>query len=557
VLTGRLACQYVGMVDARAGQRAAAADLVDVAKLVTAYYAVHPDPGEAAQRVSFGTSGHRGSAFTATFNEDHILAATQAICDYRAAHGIGGPLYLGADTHALSEPAQVSALEVLAANGVRVLLDARGGYTPTPAVSRAILAHNAGRPAARADGIVVTPSHNPPPDGGFKYNPPDGGPAGTDITRQIQDRANDLLADGLKAVRRVPYARAKRADTTGTFDFLGRYVSALGQVLDLAAIRAAGVRIGADPLGGASVAYWGEIGDRYGLDLTVVNPAVDATFRFMTLDWDGKIRMDCSSPYAMAGLIARQHEFTIATGNDTDADRHGIVTPDAGLLNPNHYLAVAIDYLYRHRDGWPAAAAVGKTLVSSSMIDRVAGGLGRRLLEVPVGFKWFVPGLLDGSVAFGGEESAGASFLQRDGSVWTTDKDGIILALLAAEITAVTGRSPSRLYRELAARYGDPAYARVDTAATREQKAALARLAPEQVSAGQLAGEPITAKLTAAPGNGAPIGGLKVVTASGWFAARPSGTEDVYKLYAESFRGPEHLAAIQQQAREIIAAAIG
>jgi phosphoglucomutase len=557
VLTGRLACQYVGMVDARAGQRAAAADLVDVAKLVTAYYAVHPDPGEAAQRVSFGTSGHRGSAFTATFNEDHILAATQAICDYRAAHGIGGPLYLGADTHALSEPAQVSALEVLAANGVRVLLDARGGYTPTPAVSRAILAHNAGRPAARADGIVVTPSHNPPPDGGFKYNPPDGGPAGTDITRQIQDRANDLLADGLKAVRRVPYARAKRADTTGTFDFLGRYVSALGQVLDLAAIRAAGVRIGADPLGGASVAYWGEIGDRYGLDLTVVNPAVDATFRFMTLDWDGKIRMDCSSRYAMAGLIARQHEFTIATGNDTDADRHGIVTPDAGLLNPNHYLAVAIDYLYRHRDGWPAAAAVGKTLVSSSMIDRVAGGLGRRLLEVPVGFKWFVPGLLDGSVAFGGEESAGASFLQRDGSVWTTDKDGIILALLAAEITAVTGRSPSRLYRELAARYGDPAYARVDTAATREQKAALARLAPEQVSAGQLAGEPITAKLAAAPGNGAPIGGLKVVTASGWFAARPSGTEDVYKLYAESFRGPEHLAAIQQQAREIIAAAIG
>ena len=549
------------MTDPRAGQPAAAEDLVDVAKLVTAYYAVHPDPGDAAQRVSFGTSGHRGSAFTATFNEDHILATTQAICEYRAGQGIDGPLYLGADTHALSEPAQVSALEVLAANDVLVMVDARGGYTPTPAVSRAILTHNASLGASgagpRADGIVVTPSHNPPPDGGFKYNPPDGGPAGTDITRQIQDRANELLADGLKGVRRVPYARAAAAGTTGKFDFLGSYVTALGQVVDLAAIKAAGVRIGADPLGGASVAYWGEIGDRYGLDLTVVNPVVDATFRFMTLDWDGKIRMDCSSPSAMASLIRRQHEFAVATGNDTDADRHGIVTPDAGLLNPNHYLAVAIDYLYRHRDGWPSAAAVGKTLVSSSMIDRVTEGLGRELLEVPVGFKWFVPGLLDGSVAFGGEESAGASFLQRDGSVWTTDKDGIILALLASEITAVTGRSPSELYRELTSRYGDPAYARIDTAASRAQKEALARLSPEQVSATELAGEQITAALTTAPGNGAPIGGLKVVAASGWFAARPSGTEDVYKLYAESFRGPGHLAAIQDQAREIIATAIG
>jgi len=544
------------MMNPRAGQPAAAGDLVDVAKLVTAYFAQHPDPGEAAQRVSFGTSGHRGSALTATFNEDHILAATQAICEYRAASGIAGPLYLGADTHALSEPAQVSALEVLAANDVRVLLDARGGYTPTPAVSRAILAHNASGPGSSADGIVVTPSHNPPSDGGFKYNPPDGGPAGTDITRQIQDRANALLADGLTGVRRIPYSRAIAADTTGQFDFLDAYVSALGQVIDLAAIRSAGVRIGADPLGGASVGYWAEIGDRYGLDLTVVNPDVDARFGFMTLDWDGKIRMDCSSPYAMASLIARQHEFTIATGNDTDADRHGIVTPDGGLLNPNHYLAVAIDYLYRHRGGWPASAAVGKTLVSSSMIDRVAGSLGRRLLEVPVGFKWFVPGLLDGSVGFGGEESAGASFLQRDGSVWTTDKDGIILALLASEITAVTRRSPSELYRDLTAQYGAPAYARIDTAATREQKAALARLSPQQVTAGQLAGEEVTAALTTAPGNGAPIGGLKVVSASGWFAARPSGTENVYKLYAESFRGPGHLAAIQEEAQAIIAAAL-
>ena len=550
------------MADPRAGQPAAPRDLVNVAKLVTAYYTVHPDPADVAQRVSFGTSGHRGSALNATFNEDHILATTQAICEYRAAHSIDGPLYLGIDTHALAEPAQASALEVLAANGVRVLVDSRGGYTPTPAVSRAILAHNASSGSAanhgpQADGIVVTPSHNPPPDGGFKYNPPDGGPAGTDVTRVIQDRANELLRDGLKGVRRVTYAKAVKADTTGTFDFLGSYVAALEGVVDMAAIRAAGIRLGADPLGGASVAYWGEIGARYGLDLTVVNPEVDPTFRFMTLDWDGKIRMDCSSPSAMASLIKRQHEFTIATGNDTDSDRHGIVTPDGGLLNPNHYLAVAIEYLYQHRGGWPVGAAIGKTLVSSSMIDRVAAGLSRTLLEVPVGFKWFVPGLLDGSVAFGGEESAGASFLQRDGSVWTTDKDGIILALLASEITAVTGQSPSQLYNSLTDRYGAPVYARVDTPATREQKAALGKLSPEQVPASELAGEKILAALTRAPGNDAPIGGLKVVTESGWFAARPSGTEDIYKLYAESFRGPDHLAAIQEEARGIIAAAIG
>jgi phosphoglucomutase len=542
-----------GMVSPRAGEPAEASDLVDVAKLVTAYYELRPDPAEPAQRVQFGTSGHRGSAFIATFNADHILAATQAICEYRAGAGIDGPLFLGADTHALSEPAQASALEVLAANGVTVLLDERGGYTPTPAISRAILAHNAsGSGASRADGIVVTPSHNPPSDGGFKYNPPDGGPAATEITRQIQDRANELLAAGLDGVRRIPYSRALAADTTGRFDFLGAYVTALGDVVALEPVRAAGLRLGADPLGGASVGYWGEIADHYGLDLTVVNTSVDPTFRFMTLDGDGKIRMDCSSPYAMASLIKRQDEFSIATGNDTDADRHGIVTPDGGLLNPNHYLAVAIDYLYRNRDGWSSSALVGKTLVSSSMIDRVALGLDRELFEVPVGFKWFVPGLLAGNVAFGGEESAGASFLQRDGSVWTTDKDGIILALLAAEITAVTRKTPSELYAELTGRYGSPVYARIDTPATREQKAALAKLSPEQVTADRLAGEPITAMLTSAPGNGAPVGGLKVVTDSGWFAARPSGTEDVYKLYAESFEGPDHLAKIQSEARSIL-----
>jgi phosphoglucomutase len=538
------------MTDSRAGQPATPADLVDVAKLVTAYFTVHPDPEDPAQRVAFGTSGHRGSAFTASFNEDHILATTQAICEYRAAQGIGGPLFLGADTHALSEPATVSALEVLLANGVDVRVDSRGGYTPTPSVSRAILAANAG--GANSDGICVTPSHNPPADGGFKYNPPDGGPAGTDITGWVQDRANELLRTGLVGVKRVSLASHKPA----TYDFLDAYVGQLGQVVDLVGIRDAGVRIGADPLGGASVAYWGEIGDRYDLDLTVVNPDVDATFRFMTLDWDGKIRMDCSSPSAMASLIARQADFDIATGNDTDSDRHGIVTPDAGLMNPNHFLAVAISYLYSHRDGWSRDAAVGKTLVSSSMIDRVVAGLGRRLLEVPVGFKWFVPGLLDGSVAFGGEESAGASFLQRDGSVWTTDKDGIILCLLASEILATTESSPSELYRDLTGHYGEPAYARIDSPATREQKAILGKLSPDQVTATQLAGEPITATMTKAPGNGAPLGGLKVCTENAWFAARPSGTEDVYKLYAESFRGPEHLAAVQEEARAVVASAL-
>jgi phosphoglucomutase len=542
------------MTDPRAGTPAMPADLVDVAKLVTAYYAEQPDPSVPEQRVSFGTSGHRGSAFTATFNEHHIVATSQAICEYRKAQGVDGPLFLGADTHALSEPARVSALEVFAANDVTVLIDSRDGYTPTPSVSRAILAHNAGS-GSRADGVVITPSHNPPSDGGFKYNPPDGGPAGTEITGWIQDRANALLADGLTGVRMISYARALAADTTQRYDFLDAYVGALPSVVDLDAIRS--VRIGADPLGGASVAYWAEIASRYGLDLTVVNPLVDPTFRFMTLDWDGKIRMDCSSPSAMASLITRQHDFAIATGNDTDADRHGIITADAGLMNPNHYLAVAISYLLAHRPSWPADAAVGKTLVSSSMIDRVVDGLGRRLLEVPVGFKWFVPGLLDGSVVFGGEESAGASFLQRDGSVWTTDKDGIILCLLAAEMTAITDRSPSQLYDELTDRYGRPAYARIDAPATREQKALLGKLSPDQVTAAELAGEKITAKLTTAPGNGAPLGGLKVISESGWFAARPSGTEDVYKLYAESFRGPEHLARIQDEARAIIAGVLG
>jgi phosphoglucomutase len=539
------------MTDPRAGTPATSADLVDVAKLVTAYFTAHPDPEDPGQRVAFGTSGHRGSAFSASFNEDHILATTQAICEYRAAQGIDGPLFLGADTHALSEPATVSALEVLLAHGVDVRVDSRGGYTPTPSVSRAILVANAA--GARADGICVTPSHNPPADGGFKYNPPDGGPAGTDITGWVQDRANELLRAGLAGVKRVSLATA----SPGTYDFLDAYVEELPRVVDLEAIRAAGVRIGADPLGGASVGYWGAIAERHGLDLTVVNPDVDATFRFMTLDWDGRIRMDCSSPSAMASLIARQHDFDIATGNDTDSDRHGIVTPDAGLMNPNHFLAVAISYLCTHRDGWSADAAVGKTLVSSSMIDRVVAGLGRRLLEVPVGFKWFVPGLLDGSVVFGGEESAGASFLTRDGAVWTTDKDGIILCLLASEIQAVTGSSPSQLYRSLTQEYGEPAYARVDSPATREQKAILGRLSPDQVTATELAGEPITATLTTAPGNDAPLGGLKVCTENAWFAARPSGTEDVYKLYAESFRGPEHLAAVQAEARAVVTAALG
>jgi phosphoglucomutase len=539
-------------VHPRAGQPAQRADLVDVPRLITSYYAVHPDPADPAQQVAFGTSGHRGSSLRGSFNEDHIVATSQAICDYRASRGYTGPLFLGRDTHALSEPATVSALEVFAANDVTVLVDSRDGYTPTPAVSHAILTNR----HRGADGVVVTPSHNPPEDGGFKYNPPDGGPADADVTRWIQDRANELLRAGLKQVRRVSYARALAAPGTGRHDFLAGYADDLGAVLDLPAVAAAGVRIGADPLGGASVAYWAYIAERYGLDLTVVNPVVDPAFGFMTLDWDGKIRMDCSSPNAMASLIGRRADYQVATGNDADADRHGIVTPDAGLMNPNHFLAVAIDYLFRNRDGWPAAAAIGKTLVSSSMIDRVAADLGRTLLEVPVGFKWFVPGLLDGSVGFGGEESAGASFLRRDGSVWTTDKDGLLLCLLAAEILARTGRTPSEHYRDLVARHGEPAYARLDVASTRQEKAVLGRLSPEQVRATSLAGEPITAKLTAAPGNGAAIGGLKVVTGSGWFAARPSGTEDVYKVYAESFQGPEHLARIQQEARDVVSAAL-
>ncbi|MEV0627378.1 phosphoglucomutase (alpha-D-glucose-1,6-bisphosphate-dependent) [Nonomuraea wenchangensis] len=547
------------MTHERAGQPAQPADLVDVPRLVTSYYALRPDPAEAGQRVAFGTSGHRGSAFGAAFNEGHILATSQAICEYRREQGTDGPLFLGIDTHALSEPARVSALEVFAANDVDVLIDTRDGYTPTPAISHAILRHNRGRhnqgrSSGLADGVVVTPSHNPPADGGFKYNPPNGGPAGTDATGWIQDRANQLLADGLKEVRRVPYTRA--LERAGRYDFLGTYVDDLPSVLDLDAIRAAGVRIGADPLGGASVAYWGEIAERHRLDLTVVNPLVDPTWRFMTLDWDGKIRMDCSSPYAMASLIAGRDRYDIATGNDADADRHGIVTPDGGLMNPNHYLAVAISYLYAHRDGWPAAAGVGKTMVSSGIIDRVAESLGRRLYEVPVGFKWFVPGLLDGSLGFGGEESAGASFLRRDGSAWSTDKDGIILALLASEILAVTGRSPSAHYADLVGRFGEPAYARVDAPATREEKAVLGRLSAAQVTASSLAGEEITAVQTSAPGNGAALGGVKVATEHAWFAARPSGTEDVYKIYAESFRGPEHLAKVQEEARSLVSAAL-
>jgi phosphoglucomutase len=543
------------MNDIRAGKPAQPSDLVDVAHLVTAYYTGEPDPGDPAQRVAFGTSGHRGSSLDNAFNETHILATTQAICDYRRSQGYDGPLFLGRDTHGLSEPAWASALEVLAANEVTVLVDDRDGYTPTPAVSHAILrANHGGRPAA-ADGIVVTPSHNPPSDGGFKYNPPHGGPAGTDATKAIADRANAYIEAGLDGVRRVPFGRA-RAAAEG-YDFLGSYVDDLPEVVDLGRVREAGVRIGADPLGGASVAYWAEIAERHRLDLSVVNPLVDPTWRFMTLDWDGRIRMDCSSPAAMASLVERSGEYDVATGNDADADRHGIVTPDAGLMNPNHYLAVAVSYLYGGgRPGWPSSAAVGKTLVSSSMIDRVADAVGRRLTEVPVGFKWFVPGLLDGSVGFGGEESAGASFLRFDGSVWTTDKDGLVLALLAAEILAASGRTPSEHYRDLTDRYGDPAYARVDAPATREQKARLAALSSTDVAAETLAGEPITARLTEAPGNGAAIGGVKVVTENAWFAARPSGTEDVYKIYAESFRGPDHLERVQAEAREVVAAAL-
>ncbi|GGS51436.1 alpha-D-glucose phosphate-specific phosphoglucomutase [Streptomyces parvus] len=545
------------MVHERAGHPAQSADLVDVARLVTAYYALHPDPADPAQRVAFGTSGHRGSAFAAAFNEDHIAATTQAICDYRTRQGTDGPLFLGADTHALSEPARVTALEVLAANGATVLIDSEDGYTPTPAVSHAILTYNQGRTEHLADGIVVTPSHNPPADGGFKYNPPNGGPAASDATSWIQDRANALIEAGLGEVRRIPYARALAADTTRRHDFLTAYVDDLPSVLDLDAVRDAGIRIGADPLGGASVAYWGRIAERHRIDLTVVNPLADPTWRFMTLDWDGRIRMDCSSPHAMASLIEQRDAYAIATGNDADADRHGIVTPDGGLMNPNHYLAVAIDYLYTHRENWAAGTGIGKTLVSSSMIDRVAQDLGRTLVEVPVGFKWFVDGLHDGSLGFGGEESAGASFLRRDGRVWTTDKDGILLALLASEITAVTGSTPSEHYARLTGRFGDPAYARIDAPATREEKAVLAKLSPQQVKADTLAGEPVTAVLTEAPGNRAPIGGLKVCTDSAWFAARPSGTEDVYKVYAESFQGPGHLARVQEEARALVSEALG
>ncbi|CAM5395287.1 MULTISPECIES: phosphoglucomutase (alpha-D-glucose-1,6-bisphosphate-dependent) [Streptomyces] len=545
------------MQDERAGQVAGPEDLIDVARLVTAYYALHPDPAEPGQRVAFGTSGHRGSALATAFNEDHIAATSQAICEYRTVQGTDGPLFLGADTHALSEPARITALEVFAANDVTVLIDQADGYTPTPAVSHAILTANRGRTSGLADGVVVTPSHNPPADGGFKYNPPSGGPAGSEATSWIQDRANEIITGGMKDVRRIPHTRALAAPGTGRHDFLGQYVADLPNVLNLEAIRSAGVRIGADPLGGASVAYWGRIAEQHGLDLTVVNPLTDPTWRFMTLDWDGKIRMDCSSPYAMASLIEQRDRYDIATGNDADADRHGIVTPDAGLMNPNHYLAVAISYLFSHREQWPAGAGIGKTLVSSSMIDRVAADVGRPLVEVPVGFKWFVDGLSDGTLGFGGEESAGASFLRRDGSVWTTDKDGITLALLASEITAVTGRTPSQHYAQLTERFGAPAYARVDAPATREEKALLGKLSPRQVTADTLAGEPVTAVLTEAPGNGAALGGIKVATDNAWFAARPSGTEDVYKIYAESFLGPEHLTRVQEEARSVVLAALG
>ncbi len=543
----------------RAGTLATNDDLIDVAHLVTSYYSGRPDPGELTQRVAFGTSGHRGSSLDTAFNELHIAATTRAIVDYRQINRIGGPLFIGRDTHALSEPAWITALEVLAQEGVTVMIDSHDRYTPTPAVSHAILRHNEGRPAGdprRADGIVVTPSHNPPSDGGFKYNPPHGGPAGSDATSWIANRANQLMSTP-NAIRRTILAKALAADTTHRYDYLGSYVDDLDSVLAMDTISSVGVTIGADPLGGAAVDYWGRIADRWDLDLTVVNPLVDPTWRFMTLDWDGKIRMDCSSPYAMASLIEQKDRFEIATGNDADADRHGIVTPDAGLMNPNHFLAVAIEYLFSHRDEWPAATAVGKTLVSSSMIDRVVAELGRKLVEVPVGFKWFVPGLIDGTIGFGGEESAGASFLRRDGSVWTTDKDGILLCLLASEILAVTGDSPSARYRLMTERHGEPAYERIDAPATRAQKQQLAALSPEDVKASQLAGDPITDVLTNAPGNGAAIGGLKVTTEHAWFAARPSGTEEVYKIYAESFKGPEHLSEVQQAAKDLVDLALG
>ncbi len=560
-------------MDPRAGTPAQPSDLVDVDALLAAYHDREPDLDDPAQRVAFGTSGHRGSALDGAFNEAHIVAITAAIVEYRRGQGTDGPLFIGRDTHALSEPAWTTALEVLAAAGVEVHVDARDSWTPTPAVSLAILRNNGAGTSegvrtsgpGLADGIVVTPSHNPPRDGGFKYNPPHGGPAGSEATGWIADRANQILRSGWRNVPRVGVEQALAAETTRKHDYLSSYVDDLANVVDLEAIRAAGVRIGADPLGGASVEYWGAIGERYGLDLTVVNPEVDPRWSFMTLDWDGKIRMDCSSPYAMASLLERMRPgaggtapFDIATGNDADSDRHGIVTPDAGLMNPNHYLAVAISYLYGGaRPGWPEGTAIGKTLVSSSLIDRVAASLGRRLLEVPVGFKWFVPGLVDGSVGFGGEESAGASFLRTDGTVWTTDKDGILPALLASEILATTGRSPSQHHAELVDRFGESFYARVDAPATREEKATLAALSAEQVTATELAGEPITARLTSAPGNDASIGGLKVTTENAWFAARPSGTEDVYKIYAESFVSPEHLERVQQEAKQVVADALG
>jgi phosphoglucomutase len=541
-----------GAMTSRAGTPAQSSDLIDVEQLVHAYWAGHPDVTDPEQKVVFGTSGHRGSSLNTAFNDDHIAAITQAIVEYRAAQGTTGPLFIGADTHALSAPAQTTALEVLVANGVRVLVDEFDGYTPTPAVSHAIIRYN--RTAAaddQADGIVVTPSHNPPADGGFKYNPPHGGPADSDATNWIADRANEIIAGGLVDVKRAEPSAVE------TYDFRTFYVEDLASIIDIDAIKRSGIRIGADPLGGASVSYWQAIADTYGLDLTVVNPVVDPAWGFMTLDWDEKIRMDPSSPSAMASVVARAGDYDILTGNDADADRHGIVTPDGGLMNPNHYLAVAIQYLFTHRPQWPASAKVGKTLVSSSMIDRVAASIGRELVEVPVGFKWFVPGLIDGSVAFGGEESAGASFLKLDGSTWTTDKDGILLALLASEIRAVTGKSPSELYRELTERFGDPAYARVDAAATKAQKTALGKLDGDAVTAMELAGEPITAKLSKAPGNGAAIGGVKVQSADAWFAARPSGTEDVYKIYAESFKGPEDLQTVQAEAKRIVDEALG